>query len=58
MFDAFYTSKSTGSGLGLTVSAQIINNHGGTIEVQKRRPKGIIFIIKLPVKTPPEKALP
>lgn len=53
LFDAFFTSKSTGSGLGLTVSAQIINNHGGTIEVQKRKPKGTIFIIKLPVKALP-----
>ncbi len=52
LFDAFFTSKSTGSGLGLTVSAQIINNHGGTIEVQKRKPKGTTFIIKLPVKAP------
>ncbi|KPJ59493.1 MAG: hypothetical protein AMJ42_01940 [Deltaproteobacteria bacterium DG_8] len=58
MFDAFYTSKSTGSGLGLTVSAQIINNHGGTIEVQRRKPNGTIFTIKLPLEAPPEKALP
>ena len=50
LFDAFFSSKSTGSGLGLTVSAQIINNHGGTIEVQKREPRGTIFKIKLPVK--------
>ena len=54
LFDAFFSSKSTGSGLGLTVSAQIINNHGGTIEVQKREPKGTIFKIKLPVKALPE----
>jgi signal transduction histidine kinase len=52
LFDAFFTSKSTGSGLGLTVSAQIIDNHGGTIELQKREPRGTIFIIKLPVKAP------
>ena len=50
LFDAFFTSKSTGSGLGLTVSAQIINNHGGTIEVQKREPQGTLFIIRLPLK--------
>ena len=54
LFDAFFSSKSTGSGLGLTVSAQIINNHGGTIEVQKREPKGTIFKLKLPIKTLPE----
>jgi len=57
MFDAFYTSKSTGSGLGLTVSAQIISNHGGTIEVQRRKPKGSIFIIKLPLEGPSKKVL-
>ncbi len=56
LFDAFFSSKSTGSGLGLTVSAQIINNHGGTIEVQKREPKGTIFKIKLPVKALPEQS--
>lgn len=50
LFDAFFTSKSTGSGLGLTISAQIINNHGGTIEAKKREPKGSMFTIKLPVK--------
>ncbi len=56
LFDAFFSSKSTGSGLGLTVSAQIINNHGGTIEAQKREPKGTIFKIKLPVKALPEQS--
>jgi signal transduction histidine kinase len=56
LFDAFFSSKSTGSGLGLTVSAQIINNHGGTIEVQKKEPKGTIFKIKLPVKALPEQS--
>jgi signal transduction histidine kinase len=52
LFDAFFSSKSTGSGLGLTVSAQIINNHGGTIEVKRREPKGTVFIIKLPLVFP------
>jgi len=57
LFDAFFTSKATGSGLGLTVSTQIINNHGGTIEVHKRKPNGTIIIIKLPLKEAPEKVL-
>ena len=52
LFDAFFSSKSTGSGLGLTVSAQIINNHGGTIEVKRREPRGASFIIRLPLHTP------
>jgi signal transduction histidine kinase len=52
LFDAFFSSKSTGSGLGLTVSAQIINNHGGTIEVKRREHQGASFIIRLPLQTP------
>jgi len=52
LFDAFFSSKSTGSGLGLTVSAQIINNHGGTIEVMRGVPRGTIFVIKLPLESP------
>jgi hypothetical protein len=52
LFDAFFSSKSTGSGLGLTVSAQIINNHGGTIEVMRGVPTGTIFVIKLPLESP------
>ena len=52
LFDAFFSSKSTGSGLGLTVSAQIINNHGGTIEVMRGVPRGTVFVIKLPLESP------
>ncbi len=52
LFDAFFSSKSTGSGLGLTVSAQIINNHGGTIEVMRGIPRGTMFVIKLPLESP------
>jgi signal transduction histidine kinase len=52
LFDAFFSSKSTGSGLGLTVSAQIINNHGGTIEVMRGVPKGTVFVVNLPLVSP------
>jgi signal transduction histidine kinase len=52
VFNAFYTSKSTGSGLGLTVSAQIIHNHGGEIDVKKKsKEQGSVFVVKLPVQT-------
>lgn len=57
IFDAFFTSKTTGSGLGLTISAQIINAHDGTIEVSRRKPKGTIFTIRLPIKNPLEKVI-
>lgn len=51
VFNPFFTSKSTGSGLGLTLSAQIVKNHGGSIEVYNKEPNGITFIIKFPMRT-------
>ncbi|MBU1880430.1 PAS domain-containing protein, partial [bacterium] len=50
LFKAFFTTKSTGSGLGLTISNQIIKNHAGTIEVESSEGEGTTFIITLPVR--------
>jgi signal transduction histidine kinase len=50
LFTAFFTTKSTGSGLGLTISSQIIKNHGGTIEVESNEGEGSTFIITLPLR--------
>ncbi len=36
--------------LGLAISAQIIQHHGGTIDVESEYGKGSVFRIKLPVK--------
>ncbi len=56
IFDPFFTTKgalgggsATGSGLGLSVSYNIIRAHGGTIEVESEVGKGTAFIIGLPV---------
>jgi PAS domain S-box-containing protein len=54
LFTAFFTTKSTGSGLGLTVSNQIIKNHGGSIEVESSRGEGSTFVITLPVQSQEE----
>lgn len=50
LFEPFYTTKArgVGSGLGLFVSYLIIDQHGGTIEVESELEKGTTFIIKLP----------
>ncbi|HUU26753.1 MAG TPA: PAS domain S-box protein [archaeon] len=50
LFTAFFTTKTTGSGLGLTISSQIINNHGGTIGLSSERGVGTVFHITLPIK--------
>jgi signal transduction histidine kinase len=49
LFNAFFTTKSTGSGLGLTVSLQIIRNHGGVISVESEEGRGSIFTVSLPI---------
>lgn len=49
LFTAFFTTKSTGSGLGLSISRQIIKNHGGTIGFSSRKGEGTVFHITLPI---------
>ncbi len=49
IFNPFFTTKSTGSGLGLSISHQIIQDHRGYIDVESRLGKGSSFFINLPV---------
>ncbi len=52
IFDPFYTTQEVGSGtgLGLTVSMDIIKSHDGRIKVDSQKDNGTSFIITLPVK--------
>ncbi|MBF6569565.1 MAG: PAS domain S-box protein [Candidatus Binataceae bacterium] len=55
IFDLFYTTKSTGTGLGLWLSKRAGREHGGTIEVKSQVGQGTIFIVTLPaLRTEPE----
>ncbi len=49
VFDAFYSTKSGGSGLGLPTARKIIESHGGQISVQSEPGRGTQFTIRLPV---------
>ncbi|MBU3959065.1 MAG: PAS domain S-box protein [Candidatus Omnitrophica bacterium] len=49
IFDPFFSSKSGGVGLGLTLCYGIIVSHGGTVEVESKPRKGTIFTVSLPV---------
>jgi len=49
IFNPFFTTKSTGSGLGLSISHQIIQDHRGYIDVESQLDKGSSFFINLPV---------
>ena len=46
-FIPFFTTKSTGTGIGLSLCRQIILKHGGTIGVESEEKHGTTFIIKL-----------
>jgi len=48
IFDAFFTKKTAGMGLGLAISRAIVDGHGGTLRLAKSDPKGSEFEIELP----------
>ena len=49
IFEAFYSTKRAGSGLGLPTARKIVEAHGGHIFVQSEPGKGTQFTVKLPV---------
>ena len=48
MFDAFYSTKNDGSGLGLPLTRKIIEAHGGRIDVQSELGRGTKFSLEFP----------
>jgi len=48
VFDPFYTTKKTGTGLGLSVTYGIIQDHHGTVDVQSVPGKGTTFVLAFP----------
>jgi len=48
IFDPFYSTKPDGLGLGLFISQNIVEEHGGCIEVESRLGEGTTFAVWLP----------
>ena len=56
LFEPFFSTKKKGKGvgLGLSVAYGIIQEHGGSIQVQSEEGKGTVFAIELPLKVNPQ----
>ena len=54
IFDAFFTTKSQGMGLGLAICRMIVERHKGQLTVSSAHPHGAIFRTMLPHVKPPQ----
>jgi signal transduction histidine kinase len=48
IFELYFTTKSTGSGIGLAMTYRIVQMHGGALEVQSEVGRGTVFTMRLP----------
>lgn len=51
IFDPFFTTKVEGTGLGLSIAFNIINEHGGWLDLVSEEGRGATFVITLPVRS-------
>jgi two-component system, NtrC family, nitrogen regulation sensor histidine kinase NtrY len=51
IFEPYFSTKKNGTGLGLTIVSQIIEDHRGYIRVRPNEPQGTKFTIEFPVQT-------
>ncbi len=48
LFEPYFSTKKTGTGLGLVIAKQIVDEHFGKIYVEENHPKGTVFIVEIP----------
>jgi two-component system sensor histidine kinase HydH len=53
IFDPFYTNKTSGSGVGLSISKRFVEAAGGTLRIQRRRDGGTRAVVVLPRENAP-----
>jgi len=50
IFEPYFSTKENGTGLGLTIVSQIVEDHRGYIRVRPNDPRGTRFIVELPAR--------
>ncbi len=53
VWDVYYSSRRTGSGLGLPTARRIAEEHGGSLDFETASEKGTDFVLRLPLSGPP-----
>jgi len=56
LFKPFFTTRSDGTGLGLSVTQAVVRAHGGNVRVESIEGEGSRFIVQLPIESPTEDA--
>jgi signal transduction histidine kinase len=49
IFESFFSTKSNGTGMGLSICRAIIESHGGSLSASSNKPYGAVFQIVLPI---------
>ena len=50
VFDPYFTTKESGSGLGLLIVRRIVREHGGEIDIVNNQGRGLALTIRLPLR--------
>lgn len=58
IFEPYFTTKKSGTGLGLTITFKIVKEHAGDISLESKEGAGSTFTIHLPVPQKEKKSLP